>query len=290
MASEYFIHLFILIGIYVILAQGLNITFGLGGSLNLAHIAVYAIGAYTTALLSTDLAQPVWICVPASIAFGSLCALPIGAIALRLKQDYFAIGTLAFSSVISALLINWKSLTRGVLGIAGIPRPEIAGMNLYENSIFISFELLLVLPVLLVWGFFRTPLARMVRAQAESEECLAALGVEPSLVRRDAFVLSSMLAGLAGSLFAYYLNYIDPSSFSFAEMVFVLSILIVGRPGSYFGIIGASAFLVLLPEPLRFIGMPSSILGPARQLLQALILLAVLYYRREALFPKLRTV
>ena len=91
-------------------------------------------------------------------------------------------------------------------------------------------------------------------------------------------------------MFAYYINYIDPSSFSLNEMVFVLSIVIVGKPGSFWGVCLATVFLVLLPEPLRQLEIPSSYLGPMRQLLHSLILFAVLFWKRETLFPKERTV
>jgi branched-chain amino acid transport system permease protein len=104
------------------------------------------------------------------------------------------------------------------------------------------------------------------------------------------FLFSSATSGLAGSFFAYYLNYIDPSSFALAEMVFILTIVVVGRPGSLWGVSLGTVFLVLLPEPLRFIDINSAYLGPARQLLQALILFAVVYVNRRSLFPPQREV
>ena len=135
--NDYYIHLLILIGISFILAQGFNLTFGVGKLLNLAHVAVYSIGAYVTALLATELQQGFFTCVFASIAVSALFALLIGAISLKLSQDYFAIGTLAFSAVISALLINWKNLTRGVLGITGIPKPQILNIDFNSNINFL---------------------------------------------------------------------------------------------------------------------------------------------------------
>ena len=119
---------------------------------------------------------------------------------------------------------------------------------------------------------------------------MQALGKNAVALRTAGFVISSLFAGLAGSLFAYYINYIDPSSFSLTEMVFVLTIVIVGRPGSFWGCIVASFFLVLLPEPLRFLEIPSSILGPMRQLLYALILFTSVYINRGRLFPERREI
>lgn len=288
---DYYIHLLILIGIYLILAQSFNLTFGLGRMFNLAHIAVYAIGAYTTALLSTDYGAGFFLCLVSSMFLGGLFAFLIGGISLKLTQDYFAIGTLAFSFVISALLINWKSLTRGVLGIPGIPRPELMDIDFFEISNFMILLYCIVFVVgIIFYAIFNSSYARSLRAQAEAEHVALALGRDTRRLRTASFFISSCFAGLAGSIFAYYMNYIDPSSFSLAEMIFVLTILVVGRPGSFWGVSAAAAFLVLLPEPLRFIEIPPSVLGHVRQILYAAILFLVVYVQRERLFPVIRKV
>lgn len=288
---EYGIHLCILICIYLILAQSYNLTIGIGKLFNLAHVAAYAIGAYVTALGTTEWQLGLWESLLASALTSGLLSFLLGGISLRLAGDYFAIGTLAFSSIISALLINWKSLTHGVLGIPGIPRPTIAGTDLYENGTFLLFTAIIafasqVVLYLLFCGSF----ARVLRAQAENRPATLALGRDVRLVTTIAFFISSLFSGLAGSLFAYYLNYIDPSSFSFSEMVFLLSVVIIGSPGSFWGCIGATVFLVLIPEPLRFIDIPSSILGPMRQLIHSVILLSVVWINRRKLFPLIREV
>ena len=289
--SDYGIHLAILISLYLILAQSLNLTFGLGQLFNLAHVASYAVGAYTTALLSTECESSFAICVISSVLVCGLFAILLGGIALRLSNDYFAIGTLAFTSLVSALLINWKSLTHGVLGIPGIPRPELFGIDFYQNSNFLVLIFLFAVAVqALLYGVFVSPFGRFLRALAEYDRAAAALGSDTRLVRNSAFFISSSLAGLAGSFFAYYLNYIDPSSFGIGEMVFVLTIVIVGRPGSFWGVIGSTLFLVLLPEPLRFLDISSAYLGPMRQLLHAVILFAVVWWQRDRLFPQRRQV
>lgn len=288
---EYIIHLCILTGMYLILTQSFNINFGLAGQFNLAHVASYAIGAYTTALLSTEYDSGFFTCILLGMFLSGMFAFLIGGISIKLTQDYFAIGTLAFSAIVSALLINWKSLTRGVLGIPGIPRPVVFGVELINNG---QFLLLLSVFVLITLFFFyilfRSPFARVLKAQAEFEQGAQALGMNARFARHASFFLASAFAGLAGSFFAYYINYIDPTSFGLHEMIFVLTIIVVGRPGSFWGCIGAAVFLVLLPEPLRFISMPPSILGPLRQLLYALILFAVVFVNRAILFPVERKV
>lgn len=288
---DYYIHLGILVGMYLILAQGLNLVFGLGRLFNLAHVASYAIGAYTTALLSTEAGYDFWVCLVSSVILGGVFASLIGAISMRLSNDYFAIGSLAFSAVVSALLINWKSLTHGVLGISGIPRPVVFGYDMLENRNFLvltwSFA---IASQIVLFVIFRSGYARRMRAQAENEQAALALGCDTGIIRWVGFYIASSFAGLAGCLFAYYLNYIDPSSFSFAEMVFVLTIAVVGRPGSFWGVTAGTAFLVLLPEPLRFIEFSPGVLGPMRQMLYALILFGVVAWNRERLFPVQRHV
>ena len=162
-----------------------------------------------------------------------LLAVLLGGIALRLTQDYFAIGTLAFSAVISSLLINWKSGTRGVLGISGIPRPEILGIDYYNNTNFRALVRVSVMFTQVVFYTLHRGLFGMaLRAQAEYNDAAQALGRDTGLVRNMGFLVSSATAGLAGSFFAYYLNYIDPSSLSLSEMVLVPTMVVVGRPGS----------------------------------------------------------
>jgi branched-chain amino acid transport system permease protein len=289
--SDYGIHLGILTCIYLILAQSLNLTFGLGRLFNLAHIASCAIGAYATALLSTEFNYNFFICLLASMVISGIFAVALGVISLRLKTDYFAIGTLAFSSVVGAVLINWREVTRGVLGIPGIPRPEISGIDFYQNINFLGLSLVLMLLVQVFFYFIQKGrFGRSLRALAEYEEAAMSLGRNTARIRNISFFISSVAAGMAGSLLAYYLNYIDPSSFSLTEMVFVLTIVIVGRPGSFWGMFAATLFLILLPESLRFLDISSSYLGQARQFLNAAILFLVVYWKRNSLFPEQRQV
>lgn len=288
---SYIIHLCILICIYLILAQGFNLILGLGNLFSLAHIALYSIGAYCTAIGVKELGFSWWQCLATSALVSGLCALLVGAISARLKNDYFAIGSLALASVVSALEINWKSLTNGVLGIAGIPRPIFSSHELVENREFLTFCFILcVISLLFLFIFWRSAFARKLKAQAESEEAACSLGTNPGMVRNFAFFFGSVFAGLAGGLFSYFMSYIDPSSFALNEMVFVLTIVVVGKPGSFWGVTASTIFFVLLPEALRFIHIPSEILGPMRQLLYAGILFIVVYINRFRLFPMRREI
>jgi branched-chain amino acid transport system permease protein len=288
---EYGIHLCILVCICLILAQSFNITLGLGRLLNLAHVAGYAIGAYVTAIGTTTGDLGLFTAIIASSFTSGLLSLLLGAIALRLSDDYFAIGTLAFSSIVTALLINCKSVTNGVLGISGIPRPKIAHFELLNNSSFLLLVFTITFVCLaIIYILLNGPFGRALRAQGENRSALLALGRDVRLMNTTAFFISSSFAGLAGSLYAYYMNYVDPSSFSFSEMTLLLTIVIVGSPGSFWGCIASTIFLVCIPEPLRFLDIPSYLVGPMRQLLQSVILVLVVWLNRNRLFSLIREV
>ena len=289
--GEYGIHLAILCCIYLILAHSFNVSFGLAGLLNLAHIAAYAIGAYTYSILATDYGWRFLASFLLSGVTAAIFSIFVGAIAARLRGDYFALGSLAFYFVVSALILNWRELTRGVLGIAGVPRPELFEIDFYENRNFLLLALGLCGACLACMYFLRvSPFGRLLRAQSENEFAAMALGRDVARARNLSFLVSSAFAGFAGALFASYLNYVDPSSFSLTEMILVLSMVVVGRPGSFWGITFSTIFLVLLPEPLRFLDFPPSALGPLRQIVYSAILVGVVYWRKESLFPRRRVV
>ncbi|MCB0338458.1 MAG: branched-chain amino acid ABC transporter permease [Bdellovibrionales bacterium] len=288
---DYAIHIATMICIYSILAQGLNLCFGLGGLFNLAHAAVYSVGAYTAALLTVGTsASPIEV-ILASILLGALFSLILGGIALRLADDYFAIGTLAFSFVVNSVLVNWRTVTRGVLGIPGIPRPTILGIDLSGNLSFLSFCIFwLITCNALLFILFRGRLSRGLRAQSEFEHAALALGRNTTLIRNISFFIASCFAGLAGALYAFFISYIDPNSFNFHQMVFVLTIVIVGKPGSLRGPFFATVFLLLLAESMRFIPMSPGWIGPLRQILYASILFLAVALNRSNLFPIQRSI
>lgn len=288
--SGYTVNILIFIGIYTISVVAYNINFGVARRFNLAHAASYAVGAYSTALLATPpQSAGFFVCAAVSVLLSGLFAILLGLIAIKLAHDYFAIGTLAFASIIYSLLINWKSLTRGVLGIPGIPKPEIGGVVFDGQWEFAALLYCFVFGVLLLFQrLHRSGYVRALRAQSESESAAAALGWDIRLLCNLSFFLASALGGLAGAFFAYHMSYIDPSSFALPEMIFILTMAIVGGAGPLWGTVWAVIFLNLLPEGLRMVEIPSQYLGPARQLLYATILLAVVWWRRAKLFPVLR--
>jgi branched-chain amino acid transport system permease protein len=286
MISAYLIHLLILIGIYTILAISLQLSVGFTGLLNLGHIAFYAIGAYTSALLSLN-GFPFWFCFLSAgilaMIFGFLLSLPTN----KLKGDYLALATMGFSFVVYAVLLNWTSLTRGPLGLPGIPKPKIFGISFSDNfSFLILVAIIALISYLIIKRITISPFGKVLEAIRDNELVVRVLGKNTFKMKSLALMISSFFAGIAGSLYAHYITFIDPSSFTLLQLIPVLSIVIIGGLASLEGTILATIILMLLPEPLRFIGFPSSIVGPARQILYALLLLLILIYKPKGFYGR----
>ena len=226
---EYLLHLLILIGIYVMLAQSLNLSAGFGGMISLAHAGFYGVGAYTAALLSVNYQVPFLLVVPTAMLLSGLLALLVSAIALRTIDDYFIICTLGIQVIIFSLMNNWMSLTRGPLGIPGIPGIHLFGFEIESKWAFLVLTLSFAASVF----FFLKKLTdssfgRTLRALSEDEIFSQSLGKNVYLSKVIAFTVGAMLAAVPGVLYAHYISYIDPTSFTVDESIFILSIVITG--------------------------------------------------------------
>ncbi len=286
MIEAYFIHLLILIGIYLILAISLQLTIGFTGLLNLGHIAFFAIGAYTSALLALN-GFPFWFAFVMagiiSMLFGFLLSWPTS----KLKGDYLALATLAFSFVVYAVALNWMGLTRGPLGLPGIPKPVLFGISFSNNFSFLVLTLIVaLLSYIIIRRITVSPFGKVLESVRDDELAAKVLGKNTFKMKTYALGISAFFAGIAGSLYAHYITFIDPSSFTLLQLIPVLTIVIIGGLASLEGTIIATVIIVLLPEPLRFIGFPSSIVGPARQIIYALILLLILLYKPKGFYGK----
>ncbi len=287
MIEAYLIHLLILIGIYYILAVSLQLSLGYGGLLNLAHLAFFGIGAYALALLELRGVPFLPSLLAAGIIagfFGWLLAIPTK----KLKGEYFALVALGFSFVTYAILMNWTELTNGPFGVAGIPRPEILGINFSGNVPFLGLVIICALiAYLVIRRICRSPLGRVLEATRDDELAAQSLGKKTSKLKSIALTVSALLAGVAGGLFASYVTFIDPGSFTFMNLLPILLIVIIGGLASLPGTVLATIIIVLLPEPLRFIGLPAAILGPVRQIIFASLLLVIISFKPRGFWGKI---
>jgi len=288
MIEAYLIHLLILIGIYIILAISLQLAMGFTGLLNLGHIAFFGIGAYTSALL-TLAGWPFWFAFLLagliSALFGFLLAIPTH----KLKGDYLALATMGFSFVVYAILLNWTELTRGPLGLPGIPKPSLFGFSFSSNlSFLILTAIVAVISYLIIKRLTISPFGKVLESVRDDELASKTIGKNTFKSKAIALAVSAFFAGIAGSLYAHYITFIDPSSFTIMQLIPVLLIVIVGGLASLEGTIIAAVILVLIPEMLRFVGFPSSVIGPARQILFALILLLILIFKPKGFYGKVK--
>ena len=250
--NAYALRTCILALIYIVLALSLNFVVGFAGQLSMGHAAFYAVGAYTTAILTVDFKIPFWIALLMSGVVSAIFGFLIGVPTLRLKGDYLAITTIGFSEILRLVLINWTSFTKGPAGIPGIPSPTLFGINLGTNTGY--YYILLVLALLTIFvsnRLLNSRLGRGLIAIRDDEIAAEAMGINPTFLKMLAFVLGAAIAGIVGGVFASFIHYVNPDNFTYAESVVILTMVVLGGVGSVPGIIVGATVLAVLPEALR---------------------------------------
>ncbi|MBI4687879.1 MAG: branched-chain amino acid ABC transporter permease [Nitrospirae bacterium] len=250
--KDYYIDVFILAGIYIILALGLNVVIGFSGLLNLGFAAFYAIGAYAFALLAVKAGLGFWGALPLSLLITTISGLILSFPALRLHGDYLAIVTLGFGEIIHLTLNNWDELTNGPNGISGIPMPSLFGFEIQRLSHYYYIVFMFVLiAVFIIRGVYNSRIGRAWLALKDDEMAAEAMGINTTKYKFLALSFGALWAGLAGTLFASKMMFISPESFTFMESVFIVCMVILGGAGSITGVITGSLLLIVLPEVLR---------------------------------------
>jgi len=281
---NYLLHILVMINIYAILSLSLNILVGYTGLLSLCHATFFGIGAYASTLLMMRLGFGFILSLFLSIILSVLLSFVISVPSLRLKGDYFVLATLGFQIIAFTILYNWVDLTRGPYGISGIPRPVIFGLKI--DSISSYFVLSCIIAFLCV-GLFQlignSPFGRVLKAIREDEISSAALGKNIPRLKIIVFSISAGFAAVPGALFAGYMRYIDPTSFTLMESVFILSIIIIGGTGNISGPILGTVIMILLPELMKFLAIPDSIAANMRQILYGLLIIVIMRIKPQGL-------
>lgn len=281
---EYLYHILVLIGIYTSLAVSLDLLTGQAGLLSLSHAAFYGLGAYTSALLTIHLGAPFPVSVLAGMAVASLISVVVSLPSLRLHDDYFVLATFGFQMILFSIFNNWMGLTRGPLGLPGIPQPELFGWTVRSHLSFVALAAALAFLAYVVVGrISSSPFGRVLRALREDEAFAQALGKNTLWFKVSAFAVSAALAASAGSLYAHYVTYIDPTNFTVMESILVVSMVIIGGTGSLWGPLVGAVVLVTLPEALRFVGLPSLVAANLRQIFYGTLLVIMMMVRPRGL-------
>jgi branched-chain amino acid transport system permease protein len=276
----------LMVGLFILMGMGLNLEVGIAGLLDLGFVAFYAVGAYTTALLTADspfaLAQlSYWQAMPlavlASVVVGILFGIPV----LKVRGDYLAVATLGLGEIVRVIVLSDAAapLLAGAKGILQIPRPEIGDFQLTTPvSLFYLTLVASLIAAYVAWRLEESRLGRAWKAIRDDEDVAQALGINLIKVKLLAYGLGAAFAGLAGSIFATMLGTIYPHSFQLIISINILALIIVGGMGSLPGVALGAAVLIGLPEALREF-------GEFRFLFYGLAIIAVMRLKPEGLWP-----
>lgn len=292
---EYYIYIITLISIWTILSQSYSLIIGYTGLATIYHIALFGIGTYTTALLATGgygFFTAFFASGLLTMLFGFLIAFPT----IKFKEGYLVIITLAFSELIRLGMINWTSLTRGPLGIPGIPRPEIFGIefkyveivifDLRLDLMFILCIIVCILTNIFLYRVIHSPYGKVLEAIREDEIAAKSIGKNIIKYKLQALSIGAFFAGIAGCLFAYFSNFVDPNLYKLPEMIMLILMVILGGLGSFSGPILGTIIIFVIPELLRFLPMNSDMVGAIRLILFGLILVLIIKLKPNGLMGR----
>jgi len=286
--NPYFLDIAVTCGINITLAASLNLINGFTGQFSLGHAGFMSIGAYSSAVLTTNFGAKLlpltgnqtWILFPIALCIGGIAAalagLVVGIPSLRLKGDYLAIVTLGFGEIIRVLLQNIDSVG-GSRGLDGIPN--------YTN-LFWAFGIAAI-TVYVVWALVNSTYGRGFIAVSDDEIAAEAMGINTTRYKIIAFVVGAFFAGMAGGIYAHFKQYIAPAGFDFNRSIEIVVMVILGGMGKNVGVIIAAVLLTFAPEGLRMISNASPKLawiGDSRMLFYSLILIALMITRPQGLF------
>jgi branched-chain amino acid transport system permease protein len=284
---EYFLHILILINVFTMLAISMDILSGHTGLLSLSQAGFYGLGAYTSALVAVEAGVPFLVGVLAGMAVAILISFVVSLPSLRLHDDYFVIATFGFQMILFSIFNNWIKLTRGPLGIPGIPQPVILGWHVTSHLDFLILGAAFAcFAYFVVYRLISSPFGRVLHAIREDELFAKAHGKNTLYFKVTAFAVSAALAASAGGLYAHYITYIDPTSFTVMESILIISMVIIGGAGSLWGPLVGAFVLVTLPEALRFIGLPSAVAANLRQIIYGSLLVIMMMFRPRGLVGK----
>jgi branched-chain amino acid transport system permease protein len=283
---SYIFHIIIYLCIYSMLSLSMNMIVGLTGMFNLGHIAFFGIGAYCSALLAFQ-GLPFMACLFLGALLAGMIGYFIGIPTLKLKGDYLAIATLGLGESIKSIFNNWMGLTRGPMGLPGIPKPQIFGLQITGTESYLIFALIFCLITFFIMEkLFRSPYGRVLKGIREDEFAAQALGKDVFRFKLRALFLGCFFAGMAGSLYAHYVSFIDPSSFTIQQTIFILIMVVLGGMGNNFGAVLGAVIIILIPELLRLLNLPGHVAGPLKQMIFSTMLILLMIFRPRGILGR----
>ena len=270
LTNLYFLHVVIVMGIFIIAAMSLNLLLGFTGQLSLGHVAFFGIGAYASALVSLgfevhltdDIAvgigpKPVWFAMLVAIAVAGVCGYGIGRVAFKVRGAYFVIVSISFAEVVRLVAVNWVELTQGPMALNNIPFPRLGAPGLLELSFLHKpayYYLVLVAAVVsyvIIRRLVNSQAGRAMVALRENEPLAVSVGIDVTRYLVLATVVAAAMAGAAGALYAHYIRIVDPDIFLFIYTVTMVIMVITGGKGTFAGPVVGGLIFGIVPELLR---------------------------------------
>jgi branched-chain amino acid transport system permease protein len=274
--DPYFLHMAILIGIYGLLSISLNLLLGYTGQLSLGHAGFFGVGAYLSSLTYLNLGIPLWGGVAVALSGSGLLGFFVARLAFKLRGAYFVIMTIGIAEVLKLVALNWVDLTKGPMGLTDIAAPEIhlGFMTIDFSQKLPYFSLVLffvVLAFVLQNRLVNSTFGRSFIAIRENEDLAESVGIDAFKYLVIVVIVSSSIAGVAGSLYAHYVSFIDPGVFAFFISVNAVMMAIGGGQGTQAGPLLGAVLFTLIPEWLR-------VFGDARMAVYALMVIFIVIF------------
>ncbi len=299
--QDFWINVGVLATTYGVFALGIQLNVGTTGIMNFGQAGFMAVGSYTMGILVVKSGLSFWLALVLGIPVAIAAALLVGLPSLRLRADYFAISTLAFSEIVRIVADNWDGLTGGNLGLFGygdswaeasvridgwLERIGIAPRFLLP-LLLVNLAILLVLTVLVAL-MVRSPWGRVLRAIREDEDAARALGKNTFVYKLQSLSIAAALAAIAGYMLAINISILSPANFDPVLTAYAYVIVILGGLGSYFGVVVGSFFLIFVLEATRYIELPLSDarIAALRFMIVGLVLMLLVVFRPQGLFGK----
>jgi len=274
-----------MLSISMILAWSLNIMVGYAGIFSVMHAVFYGVGAYVGAQyaihVSAEFIVVAAVAMPATAAVAFLLTVPV----LRVREEYFVVAAVGYQMVATTVFITWQSGTGGMGGLAGIPPATFFGVMLIDPRAYLALSAgCAVLCILGLNLLLRSPFGRALKALRDDETAAIALGKRPIRLRLVATSIAGGLAGLAGVLYAFYVSYINPESFTLDYSVLLLAMVIIGGAGTLIGPALGAIFITVFPALLNFLEVPNSILGPLQQVIYGSVIVMLMLFMPDGLY------
>jgi len=287
---DYLFHILIMIALYSILGVSFNLILGYTGLIAMCHAAFFAIGAYTTALLGIHFGTNFLLGILIGMVVTALISLLVAIPAIRVRDEYLIVTTLALLIIVYTVLMNWIDLTRGASGLTGIPRPFLFGRQITTPAAFLPLMFgFAILCFLICWRIVHSPFGRVLRAIREDEVATESLGKNVRAFKVWVFVTGGALAAIAGSLFAHYMTYISPANFTINDTILIFAVVIIGGAANAWGPVVGAAILVSVMEALRFMEISPTIVGFTRQIAYGGVLIFFMCFRPQGLLGEFAT-